>query len=78
MQKFSVSTSKGIITTTDFKSALRVLQLEMENKQRAIKESQPARGRKESDWDKEFQKLLDNYTPKSKEEIIRKKFGGEK
>lgn len=73
MQKFSVSTSKGLIHTTDFKSACRILEFELEEQKR--KKSQSGGGG-EADWDKQFAQLLEQYTPKTKEEAIQKKYEG--
>ncbi len=71
MQKYTVSTSKGFIHTSDFCSAMKVLQMEMERKREEIKkETQP------TDWDKEFETLLKDYMPKDCKEAIRKKYEG--
>ncbi|WP_456382598.1 hypothetical protein [Persephonella sp.] len=71
MQRFSVATSKGFIYTSDFRSAMKVLQMEMERKREEIKkETQPA------DWDKEFETLLKDYMPKDCKEAIQKKYEG--
>lgn len=73
MQKYSVSTSKGIIHTSDFKSAMKILELEMERKKEQLKkETQPA------DWDKEFTALLEDYIPEDPQEAIQKKYEGGK
>ncbi|WP_297456022.1 hypothetical protein [Persephonella sp.] len=68
MQKFSVATRKGLIHTTDFKSACRILQFELEQQKKR-------KSQQTHDWDKEFQALLDNYIPNSQKEIEKMKGG---
>lgn len=75
MRKFTVSTSKGLITTTDFKSACRILEFEMETQKKRKSQSG---GGGETDWDKQFKTLLEQYTPKTKEEAMQKKYEGGK
>ena len=72
MRKYTVSTSKGFIHTTDFESAKKILQFEFEEKKRKLEEQK----KKSQEWDKEFETLLEQYTPKTKEEAMRMKFEG--
>ncbi len=69
MRKYTVSTSKGFIHTTDFESAKKILQFEFEKKKRELEEAK----KKSQEWDKEFETLLDNYIP---EDPLKAKFEG--
>ncbi len=59
MQKFSVSTSKGFIHTTEN---------DYEEKKRQLKKA-------EQELREEFESLIEHYTPKTKEELIKSKGG---
>ena len=72
MQKFSVATRKGLIHTKDLKSAIKVLQFELEEQKRELEKR---KSQQTHDWDKEFQALLDNYIP---EDIEKAKYEGGK
>lgn len=76
MRKYVVSTSKGLIHTNDFKSACRILEFEFEEQKRRM--SQPEGGDGDTDWDKQFKRLLEKYTPKSKKELLERKYEGGK
>jgi demethoxyubiquinone hydroxylase (CLK1/Coq7/Cat5 family) len=63
MQKFSVSTSKGFIHTTE-----KILEYDYEEKKRQLKKA-------EQELREEFESLIEHYTPKTKEELIKSKGG---
>ena len=72
MQKFSVATRKGFIHTNDFSSALKILEMEFEERKRQLQEEK----RKSQEWDQQFRQLLEDYIPKTKEELLQKKYEG--
>jgi len=72
MRKYSVSTSKGFIHTTDFESARKIMQFEFEEKKRKLEEQK----KKSQEWDTSFETLLEQYTPKTKKELLEKKYEG--
>ena len=63
MQKFSVATKEGLVHTTDFESARKVLKMEFERK------------KAEQELQQQFASMLEDYTPKTKEGILRQKYG---
>ena len=76
MQKFSVATSKGLIHCADFESAKKVLYLELQLQKEKKKRQLEEEKRKPQDWDKSFEELLEQYTPKDKEMLLKKKYEG--
>jgi len=69
MRKYTVSTSKGFIHTTDFESAKKILQFEFEKKKRELEEAK----KKSQEWDESFEQLLEDYIP---ENPLKAKFEG--
>lgn len=69
--KYTVSTSKGFIHTSDFESACKIMQFEFEEKKRRLEEQK----KKSQEWDREFQTMLENYIP---EDIEKAKYEGGK
>ena len=76
MQKYTVCTTKGLVHTTDFESALKVLHLDLQLQQERKKKKAEEEKRKSQRWDEEFQRLLEQYTPKTQKELLQKKYEG--
>ena len=69
MQKFSVATRKGFIHTNDFSSALKILEMEFEERKKHLQEEK----RKSHSWDQQFKTMLEDYIPK---DPLKAKFEG--
>ena len=74
MRKYVVSTSKGLIHTTDFRSACRILEMEYERKKELIEKEK----REQEALQKEMLEWLEKNIPQTKEEILKAKYEGGK
>jgi len=72
MRKYAVSTSKGLIHTNDFKSAMKILEMEYERKRELIEKEK----REQEALQKEMLEWLEKNIPQTKEEILKAKYEG--